>query len=617
MPLTKVTFSMIDGPSVNPSDFGAVGDGVTDDTAAIQAAVDSGNIIVFEPITYKIAGTILLPSNVSLQGAPGTEFLGIMTPQGGGFGGFPNQMFRNADTVNGNTNIAFSNIKFNFAKGDFNYLVGPDLTTINSLLFVLVENMAFENCELFDFVTNLNSTLTIRETLQFGVAQFDRCVRVSFTNLKTSKIREEGPAFFECSAISIVDWRADGGSPINTSTHVSFYYTDGIVVRNARITHTGGSVINCTGRNVFFENIIVNDNQQPTGRGFDFGNELEIRSFETSNINVTGCRLFVNGYGVAFLPANENEDVNEGVKITNNYLFIGQLGSGASSVSVGIRLISPQAATVCNNFIFLLDVDNSGIGQCVLFTLLDSPGSVGHSQNIQVIGNVMRGLSGVRLQQNNNTSVDGLYIQNNTFTSQDKGALLSSDGASVFVYIRNNSGGVPAFDISNVYIENNNCFNLGGGYFVMTIDDPANIVVNNINMTNNNFVGVSSNMDRGLQIEGGTNAASKAQIRFCNNTVQNGATISFSRMKYVLIDRNLQSWNTEFTPIRVNISNHNGTFEMVNNRFNNVSQSTQEDVVQITSTFDILAITGNSSKSAAGVLAFSKSTLPANTTLPN
>jgi hypothetical protein len=614
MSLTKVTYSMINGPVVNPSDYGAVGDGVTDDTAAIQLAVNAGSIIIFEPVTYKIAGTVLVPSNVWLQGAPGTEFLGIMTPQGGGAGGYPNQMFRNADTINGNTNIAFSNIKFNFAKGNFNYVVGPDLTTINSLLFVLVENMAFENCELFDFVTNLNSTLTMRQTLQFGVAQFDRCTRVSFQNLKTSKIREEGPAFYECSAISIVDWRADGSSPINTSTHVSFYYTDGIVVKNARITHTGGSVINCTGRNVFFENIIVNDNQTPAGRGIDFGNELDIRSYETSNINVVGCRLFVTSYGLAFLPGSfANENVNEGVNFQNNYIYVAPLGAS----STGIRLISPQAATICNNFIYLLDVSTAGIGHCVQFTLLDSVGSVGHSTNTQIVGNIMRGLTGVLLQQNNNTSIDGLYIQNNTFTSQDKGSLASGSGASVFVYIRNNSTAVPEFDISNVYIENNNCFNLGGGYFVMVLDDVADIVVNNINITNNRFVGASGNMDRGLQIDGGTNAASKAQLRFCYNTIENGRTLSLTRMKYVLMDRNLSTWTSEYSPRRVDILDHNGTFEMVNNRFYNVSQSTQEDVVQTTSTFDILAITGNSSKNAAGVLAWSKSTLPANTTLPN
>lgn len=39
MSLTKVTYSMIDSAPVNVKDFGATGDGVTDDTTAIQAAV--------------------------------------------------------------------------------------------------------------------------------------------------------------------------------------------------------------------------------------------------------------------------------------------------------------------------------------------------------------------------------------------------------------------------------------------------------------------------------------------------------------------------------------------------------------------------------------------------
>jgi hypothetical protein len=64
-----VTFQRPAEHCVNVRDFGAKGDGVTDDTAALQAAVaaipSSGGTICFPVGTYKVTKNITLPANIS------------------------------------------------------------------------------------------------------------------------------------------------------------------------------------------------------------------------------------------------------------------------------------------------------------------------------------------------------------------------------------------------------------------------------------------------------------------------------------------------------------------------------------------------------------------------
>lgn len=71
MALTKVSYSMIDGAAVNVKDFGAIGDGVTNDAAAIQAAINSlaaGGVIYFPIGTYLCgSGLTIANNNVSLE----------------------------------------------------------------------------------------------------------------------------------------------------------------------------------------------------------------------------------------------------------------------------------------------------------------------------------------------------------------------------------------------------------------------------------------------------------------------------------------------------------------------------------------------------------------------
>jgi hypothetical protein len=75
MPLTKVSYSMIAGAVVNVIDYGAVGDSVTNNSASIQAAIDSltaGGTVFFPTGTYLCnTGLTITNNNIVLDFAGG------------------------------------------------------------------------------------------------------------------------------------------------------------------------------------------------------------------------------------------------------------------------------------------------------------------------------------------------------------------------------------------------------------------------------------------------------------------------------------------------------------------------------------------------------------------
>jgi len=84
MAITKVSYSMIDGAPINVLDFGAVGDGVTDDSAAFIAAraAANGNLIYAPARTYKLNQAITGSTDLILEGdGPSTilDFTGTVT----------------------------------------------------------------------------------------------------------------------------------------------------------------------------------------------------------------------------------------------------------------------------------------------------------------------------------------------------------------------------------------------------------------------------------------------------------------------------------------------------------------------------------------------------------
>lgn len=145
MSLTKVTFSMIDGAPVNVLDFGAVGDGVADDTAAGTAALATGKPVYWPTGTYKVS-PITTPASGS---EPNRTSLWELLDDQVMFGDGPSSklvwgtpatrqcFFKAADCVN----VALKNLSFD--GGYSSIIVDPD--TDGSVNGVTIENCFFKN----------------------------------------------------------------------------------------------------------------------------------------------------------------------------------------------------------------------------------------------------------------------------------------------------------------------------------------------------------------------------------------------------------------------------------------------------------------------------------------
>ena len=73
MALTKVSHGMLKGESVSVLDFGAVGDGTTDDSVAIQSALDSGAREVIIPSICLITAKLTIDASIIVKGPGGLK----------------------------------------------------------------------------------------------------------------------------------------------------------------------------------------------------------------------------------------------------------------------------------------------------------------------------------------------------------------------------------------------------------------------------------------------------------------------------------------------------------------------------------------------------------------
>ena len=280
MALTKVTYSMIEGAVFNVQDYGATGDGVTNDQAACQAAIDAavaaGGGAVFFP-----AGTYILNSVPSSDTTPN----GLLIPDTNGVFDTNNGIMLFGEGIDsvlkaGNTAMCvvrnsrlYTTIRdLKIDGGPKTQVIGlgiiPESTTQTTELvsnsFTLIDNVHIENCRrglmfqpgptvsgsdsgcFYHTIRNLNSNLNDEHVYMVGdvTAAGNRVTRTTF--FKCVFLRgNTGINLLKGTEISFIDcnWELISQGTVPYATPVAFYYGDS---NPAGISLIGGYIEACT-----------------------------------------------------------------------------------------------------------------------------------------------------------------------------------------------------------------------------------------------------------------------------------------------------------------------------------------------------------------------------------
>lgn len=386
---------------VSVKDFGAVGNDVADDTAAIQAAIDSisgvGGVVYFPPGTYKVTSQLnITKDNIYLKGS-GTRASAIRVHHNTGYG------VRIEAAINpGSTYIN------NFYMSDISIRARVK-TTGNACLYLnKAQQVYLDNISLEDHYGGLH--------LAGGNQHY-------YTNINILSPRttaplnwtgvEVGSFFFKCGKSSA------GHTPFelyvsnfNFRRNESFQYIENGIVINAvdGIWFNNGHIMGVDKADMLIEPVV--GDEQITGIlcnniWFDNNSELgvNIKGSTTGlfgEILLVGCSWLQQDNIAVFAEAGANFD---GLRISGGWIIrSGSFGillrSGASHVISGVFFGACNRADIVNTSAISIDngVDNVTITGCEF------------NQSVQ--GRTSPFMQGVRV---NTTTSTGIFVTSNSF----------------------------------------------------------------------------------------------------------------------------------------------------------------------------------------------------------
>ena len=407
MSLTKVSYSMIEGAPANVLDFGAVGDGVTNDTAAFQAAATAGGEIFVPDGTYEITH-VDVPSNTSFVGESWNTIIHQIAgtnPRPGAYDGmftinytnnatptknvvFKDLQFRMNTPVGAYTpadeqshiilgghteSIIIDNCFFYGWRGDAVFL-GAQMSGIGVPANYVAQNSSITNCR-FDGINN-----TCRQAITGGSVDGLYINANYFLNTTNATmpgaidIEPELPLAY-ARTITVTNNIFVGIGPVGAR-------------RRAFVVDLGGQDISAVDRR---GNITVNDNYMNTTNGV-----IVIGNKECTDVNFNSNWVF--GTTATMIWTNIN-----GLSVANNYF------EACETINIGF---TTTGAEVTNASIYGNTFDICGIASAGLQinTLLN--GSISDNQFIDCGGS-----TGVAIQFAGGGTQFGITVHDNVFTA--------------------------------------------------------------------------------------------------------------------------------------------------------------------------------------------------------
>lgn len=435
---TKVDKASI---SVNVKDYGAVGDGVVDDTAAIQAALDASNDVTIFEGTYIVTSPLTLRDDQILRGTNAA----VLTTTNGSF--------NNCINIIDKDNVTIDGLQISGPDGGNGFdmaIYAEDAT-----------NLTVQNCNIYNIGNESNSpeegfgvyvtSSTIVEPVENTNGSFNiKILNNTITNIKGYGNARGDAVYFRCVKGGVIQ-----GNSLSKTRRMTIALTD--YVYDVRITdneifdsylagidlepNTGGAA----GNNVTISgNTIHNFGIKPAGLTGSQYYGIDVRYMNNVNIsnNIIEAESAQAAFGINAINAADNMIITGNHIIGNDHISEGMRlfsGNGCREIIVtnnkiegftnyGINGYKNYRSTISNNIIVS---SVSGVLNGIKFSTSDDLSVTNNYVDIDTLGG-SGSIDGyaITTSQSDNTSISnnkvkiidglgGIYVYSSTSSHQD------------------------------------------------------------------------------------------------------------------------------------------------------------------------------------------------------